>query len=252
MTADQPGACDSGGGGQDEPERARTPTPGPPGRSRWWWPTTTRCGATRSRATSPTPGSACVATAADGPTAVRRTLATRPGVLVLDLNLPGLRGDEVCASVMEAGLSTRVLILSASAEQKDVLEAVKVGATGYLLKSASRESFLAAVRDTAAGRAVFTPGLAGLVLGEFRRMASGAAPARDQEALGLTERETEVLRLVATGMSYKQIAARLFISHRTVQNHVQNTLAKLQLHNRVELARFAIARGLDTPPTPLA
>ena len=196
-------------------------------------------------------GFSVVATAADGPSAVRRTLATRPAVLVLDLNLPGLRGDEVCASVMEAGLSTRVLILSASAEQRDVLEAVKVGATGYLLKSASRESFLAAVRDTAAGRAVFTAGLAGLVLGEFRRMASGAAPARDQEALGLTERETEVLRLVATGMSYKQIAARLFISHRTVQNHVQNTLAKLQLHNRVELARFAIARGLDTPPTPL-
>jgi len=191
-----------------------------------------------------------VATAADGPSAVRRTLATRPAVLVLDLNLPGLRGDEVCASVIEAGLSTRVLILSASGEQKDVLEAVKVGATGYLLKSASRETFLAAVSDTAAGRAVFTPGLAGLVLGEFRRMASGAAPVRDGEALGLTERETEVLRLVATGMSYKQIAARLFISHRTVQNHVQNTLAKLQLHNRVELARFAIARGLDTPPTP--
>ncbi len=197
-------------------------------------------------------GFSVVATAADGPGAVRRTLATRPTVLVLDLNLPGLRGDEVCASVMEAGLPTRVLILSASAEQKDVLEAVKVGATGYLLKSASRESFLAAVRETAAGRAVFTPGLAGLVLGEFRRMASGAAPARDQQALGLTERETEVLRLVATGMSYKQIAARLFISHRTVQNHVQNTLAKLHLHNRVELARFAIARGLDIEPTPRA
>jgi DNA-binding NarL/FixJ family response regulator len=190
-------------------------------------------------------GFSVVATAADGPGAVRRTLATRPTVLVLDLNLPGLRGDEVCASVMQAGLPTRVLILSASAEQKDVLEAVKVGATGYLLKSASRDSFVAAVRDTAAGRAVFTPGLAGLVLGEFSRMASGGAPARDQEALGLTERETEVLRLVATGMSYKQIAARLFISHRTVQNHVQNTLRKLQMHNRVELTRWAIEQGLD-------
>ena len=117
-----------------------------------------------------------VATAEDGPGAVRRTLATRPAVLVLDLNLPGLRGDQVCAAVMAAGLSTRVLVLSASAEQQDVLEAVKAGATGYLLKSASRETFLDAVRDIAGGRAVFTPGLAGLVLGEFRRMASGAAP----------------------------------------------------------------------------
>jgi DNA-binding NarL/FixJ family response regulator len=194
-------------------------------------------------------GFSVVATADDGPSAVHRTLATRPAVLVLDLNLPGLRGDEVCAAILQAGLPTRVLILSASGEQKDVLAAVKVGATGYLLKSASRETFVAAVRDTAAGRAVFTPGLAGLVLGEFRRLASGTPAARDQEELGLTDRETEVLRLVATGMSYKQIAAHLFISHRTVQNHVQNTLNKLHLHNRVELARFAIARGLDAPPT---
>ena len=179
---------------------------------------------------------------------MRRTLATRPAVLVLDLNLPGLRGDQVCAAVLAAGLPTRVLVLSASAEQKDVLEAVKAGATGYLLKSASRETFLAAVRDIAGGRAVFTPGLAGLVLGEFRRMASGAASTSGTERLGLTERETEVLRLVATGMTYKQIAAHLFISHRTVQNHVQNTLGKLHLHNRVELVRFAIAKGLDTSP----
>jgi DNA-binding NarL/FixJ family response regulator len=252
VTADQQGACDTCGGGQDDSDEGTDPDSGSAGAvtvvvadDHPMW----RDAVARDLTDA---GFSVVATAADGPTAVRRTLATRPAVLVLDLNLPGLRGDEVCASVMEAGLSTRVLILSASAEQKDVLEAVKVGATGYLLKSASRESFLAAVRDTAAGRAVFTPGLAGLVLGEFRRMASDAAPARDQEALGLTERETEVLRLVATGMSYKQIAARLFISHRTVQNHVQNTLAKLQLHNRVELARFAIARGLDTPAAPLA
>jgi DNA-binding NarL/FixJ family response regulator len=193
-------------------------------------------------------GFSVVATAEDGPGAVRRTLATRPAVLVLDLNLPGLRGDQVCAAVMDAGLPTRVLVLSASAEQQDVLEAVKAGASGYLLKSASRETFLDAVRDIADGRAVFTPGLAGLVLGEFRRMASGAAPTPGAERLGLTERETEVLRLVATGMTYKQIAAHLFISHRTVQNHVQNTLGKLQLHNRVELVRFAIAKGLDTSP----
>ena len=188
-----------------------------------------------------------VATADDGVSAVNRTLATRPHVLVLDLNLPGMRGDQVCAAIVTAQIPTRVLILSASAEQQDVLEAVKVGATGYLLKSASRDDFLSAVRSTALGKAVFTPGLAGLVLGEFRRMAAEAAGKKDPEVPGLTHREIQVLKLVATGMSYKQIGEHLFISHRTVQNHVQNTLIKLQLHNRVQLVRFAIAKGLDTP-----
>ena len=188
-----------------------------------------------------------VATADNGVSAVSRTLSTRPDVLVLDLNLPGMRGDQVCAAIVNAQIPTRVLILSASAEQQDVLEAVKVGATGYLLKSASRDDFLSAVRSTAVGKAVFTPGLAGLVLGEFRRMAVEAAGNKGREVPGLTHREIEVLKLVATGMSYRQIGAHLFISHRTVQNHVQNTLIKLQLHNRVQLVRFAIAKGLDTP-----
>jgi len=188
-----------------------------------------------------------VGTAADGGSAVNRTLATRPDVLVLDLNLPGMRGDQVCAAVVLAGTGTRVLILSASAEPQDVLEAVKAGATGYLLKSGGRDELLDAVRATARGNAVFTPGLAGLVLGEFRRLAAEPAVRDRREVPELTARETEVLKLVATGMSYKQIGSHLFISHRTVQNHVQNTLSKLQLHNRVELVRFAIARGLDSP-----
>jgi DNA-binding NarL/FixJ family response regulator len=188
-----------------------------------------------------------VGTAADGISAVNRTLAMRPDVLVLDLNLPGMRGDQVCAAIVKAQIPTRVLILSASGELQDVLDAVKVGATGYLLKSAGREEFLDAVRATAQGRAVFTPGLAGLVLGEFRRLAAESDVKDRREVPELTARETEVLKLVATGMSYKQIGAHLVISHRTVQNHVQNTLVKLQLHNRVELLRFAIGRGLETP-----
>jgi len=201
-------------------------------------------------------GLTVVATAADGPATVRRARATRPDVLVLDLNLPGMRGDEVCRAIGD--LPTRVLILSASGEQHDVLAAIKAGATGYLVKSASAAEIVDAVRATARGEAVFTPGLAGLVLGEFRRMASepdpapeAAAPGADRPIPELTARETEVLRLVATGMSYKEIAAELFLSHRTVQNHVQNTLGKLHLHNRVELVRFALARGLedDDPAT---
>ncbi|MBU7599523.1 response regulator transcription factor [Streptomyces sp. P38-E01] len=187
-----------------------------------------------------------VATAEDGPQAVRRARTCEPDVLVLDLNLPTLPGVEVCKQLVGKGSALRVLVLSASGEHADVLEAVKSGATGYLVKSASTQELVDAVRRTAEGDAVFTPGLAGLVLGEYRRLAA-QSPAEPQEAAApqLTERETEVLRLVAKGLSYKQVAERLFISHRTVQNHVQNTLGKLQLHNRVELVRYAIERGLD-------
>jgi len=187
-----------------------------------------------------------VGTASNGAEAVRRSAAVRPQVVVLDLQMPGTGGVEATRQLIAADPSTRVLVLSASGEQADVLEAVKAGATGYLVKSASREELLDAVGRTAVGDAVFTPGLAGLVLGEFRRMAS-APPTSDDDNSTLTERETEVLRLVAKGLSYKQIAERLVISHRTVQNHVQNTLNKLQLHNRVELVRYAIARGIEDP-----
>ncbi|MER5192755.1 response regulator [Streptomyces sp. NPDC002755] len=190
-----------------------------------------------------------IATAGDGEQAVRRAKATMPDVLVLDLNLPAKPGVQVCKEVVAANPALRVLVLSASGEHADVLEAVKSGATGYLLKSASTEELLDAVRRTAVGDPVFTPGLAGLVLGEYRRLASDPGPAAggagEPDAPRLTDRETEVLRLVAKGLSYKQIAERLVISHRTVQNHVQNTLGKLQLHNRVELVRYAIERGLD-------
>ncbi len=188
-----------------------------------------------------------VATAGDGPEAVRRARAVNPDVLVLDLNLPGMPGVQVCKELVGANPALRVLVLSASGEHADVLEAVKSGATGYLLKSAGAEELIDAVRRTAVGDPVFTPGLAGLVLGEYRRLATDPAPTASDEpkAPQLTDRETEVLRLVAKGLSYKQIAERLVISHRTVQNHVQNTLGKLQLHNRVELVRYAIEAGLD-------
>lgn len=190
-------------------------------------------------------GMEVVATAPDGPSAVRRTKATRPDVLLLDLNLPGLHGADVCAEV--SGLGSKVLILSASGEEADVLAAMKAGASGYLVKSATREEILEAVRETAQGRATFTPGLAGLVLGEFRKLAAEPAADAARPVPELTDREVEVLRLVAMGLSSKEIAEQLVISHRTVQNHVQNTLGKLQLHNRVELTRFAIERGLDEP-----
>jgi DNA-binding NarL/FixJ family response regulator len=190
-----------------------------------------------------------VATAADGAQALRVIGAARPDVVVLDLQLPDTSGVDVTRGVRAACPDARVLVLSASGEQQDVLDAVKAGAVGYLLKSAALPEFLDAVRRTADGDAVFTPGLAALVLGEFRRLASAPA-AGGTDAPSLTERETEILRMVATGLSYKQIATRLVLSHRTVQNHVQNSLGKLHLHNRVELVRYAIEHGLAGAPEP--
>ncbi|MET4432103.1 MULTISPECIES: response regulator transcription factor [unclassified Mycolicibacterium] len=183
-----------------------------------------------------------VATADGVGAARRRAAAVKPDVVVMDMRLSDGTGAQATAEVLAVSASTRVLVLSASDERDDVLEAVKAGATGYLVKSASKDELAAAVRATGEGRAVFTPGLAGLVLGEYRRMARSPG---EEPAPTLTERETEILRHVAKGLTAKQIGERLSLSHRTVENHVQATLRKLQLANRVELARYAIEHGLD-------
>jgi DNA-binding NarL/FixJ family response regulator len=176
----------------------------------------------------------------EGAQAVRVAPAARPDVVVLDLQLSDLSGVEVIRGLLDAMPTVRILMLSASGEQRDVLDALKAGATGYLVKSAGRQEFLDAVRRTADGEAVFTAGLAGLVLGEYRKLA------RSSEGRPLlTARETEVLRLVAKGLSYRQVAEELAVSLRTVQNHVQNTLGKLQLHNRSALVRYAFENGLE-------
>jgi DNA-binding NarL/FixJ family response regulator len=182
-----------------------------------------------------------VGTAGDGAQALRVAAATRPQVVLLDLHLPDLSGAEVIRGLLMADPGIRVLMLSASGERQDVLDAVTAGACGYLLKSAQLAELVAAVRATAAGQAVFTPGLAGLVLGEYRRLRT----TRPVPAPVLTDREAEILRLVAKGLTYPQIAARLTLSTRTVQNHVQNTLSKLQLHNKAQLVRYALEQGVD-------
>ncbi|WP_425469197.1 response regulator [Pseudonocardia hierapolitana] len=183
-----------------------------------------------------------VATAPEADAAVRIARAVRPRVVLMDLNLGETSGVQAIEGILDALPETRILVLSASGEHADVLEAVKAGAAGYLVKSASAEELLAAVRRTADGFPVFTPGLAGLVLGEYRRLAG--TERSGPEVPALTERETDVLRLVAKGLTARQIGERLGVSHRTVETHVQSTLRKLQLHNRVQLARYAIEKGL--------
>lgn len=183
-----------------------------------------------------------VAVAHTGEECLRRLPATRPDVVVMDLNIPEPDGATCTEIIARDYPDTNVLVMSASGERDDVLRAMRAGARGYLVKSASKAELLYGVRRTAEGDAVFTPGLAGMVLGEFRRMVT--RPEQD-DGPALTAREIDVLRRVAKGMAYREIAEELYVSHRTVQNHVQNVLRKLQLHNRVELTRYAIEQGLS-------
>jgi DNA-binding NarL/FixJ family response regulator len=184
-----------------------------------------------------------VGEASDGGEAVEMARTEMPDVVIMDLNLPTVKGSEATRRIVEESPHVRVLVLSASGEEADVLEAVKAGARGYLLKSATSEEIVDAVRRVHGGEAVFTPSLAGLVLDEFQRLAS-----KHPDEPDLTARENEVLRLVAKGYTYREIAEKLFISVKTVQNHVQNILTKLQLRRRYELMRYAIQKGLDRTP----
>ena len=192
-------------------------------------------------------GFVVVATVADSAFTARIAAATQPRVVVIDLDLDELSAVEAVRTIANTMPDTRVLVLSERAEHSDVLEAVKAGAAGYLVKTASPAELVDAVRRTANGDAVFTPGLAGLVLGEYQRLAAAPEPVERAEAdpvPRLTGRETEVLKLVAEGKTSRLIAKELSISPRTVENHIQSTLRKLHLHNRIELARYAISRGL--------
>lgn len=184
-----------------------------------------------------------VAEASDGGEAVSKAREAMPEVVLMDLQMPTVSGVEATRLIVDESPHIKVLVLSASGEEADVLEAVKAGASGYLLKSTPAAEVSDAVRRVRDGEPVFTPSLAGLVLSEFRRVAT-----KDPEEPKLTPRENEVLKLVAKGYTYREIAEKLFVSVKTVQNHVQNILTKLQMRKRYELMRYAIQKGLDRGP----
>jgi DNA-binding NarL/FixJ family response regulator len=172
--------------------------------------------------------------------AVPLILRLDPDVVLLDVHLPDGGGQAVIAGVAPERPGVRFLALSVSDAAEDVIDVIRAGARGYVTKSISGADLVDAVRRTADGDAVFSPRLAGFVLDAFR---SGTAPV-DPELDVLTPREREVLQLIARGYRYKEIAARLHLSVKTVETHVSAVLRKLQLSNRAELTRWAAERRL--------
>jgi DNA-binding NarL/FixJ family response regulator len=162
-------------------------------------------------------------------------------VVLLDVHMPDGGGRAVLAAAAAAGSEARFLALSVSDEPQDVIAVVRAGARGYVTKSITPDELADAVRRVHAGDAVFSPRLAGFVLDAF---SGGPAQPVDPELDQLTTREREVLRLIARGFAYKQVARRLGISIKTVETHVSSVLRKLQLSSRYELARWATDRRL--------
>jgi DNA-binding NarL/FixJ family response regulator len=182
-----------------------------------------------------------VGEAGDVATAVARIRATSPDVVLLDVHLPGGGGQEVLAQVLAANPSTRFLALSVSDAPDDVIAVIRAGARGYVTKSISGADLADAIERVAAGDAVFSPRLAGFVLDAF---SGRTEPSSDPDLDQLTPREREVLRLIARGYTYKEIAGELVLSVKTIETHVSAVLRKLQLSNRYELSRWATDRRL--------
>ena len=192
------------------------------------------------------PGLDVVGEAGDGQTGIELASRVAPDVVLLDVRMPKISGIEACVAIKEAVPAAKILMLTVSDEESDLYEAVKSGASGYLLKDSSIEEVAQAVRVVADGQSLISPSMAVKLIDEFKQM---SRPERSQvPGLRLTERELEVLRLVAKGMNNREIARQLFISENTVKNHVRNILEKLQLHSRMEAVMYAVREKLlDIP-----
>jgi DNA-binding NarL/FixJ family response regulator len=178
--------------------------------------------------------------------AIEAIAKTLPDVVLLDVHLPGGGGQLVVAELAPVLPQVRFLALSASDAPEDVIAVIRAGARGYITKTISGPELVDAISRVAAGDAVFSPRLAGFVLDAFAAQPGGAVPAPsfDPELDQLTPREREVLRLIARGYTYKEIAKELFISAKTVESHVSSVLRKLQLSTRHQLTRWAAERRL--------
>jgi len=183
-----------------------------------------------------------VGEAEDVDTAVAAILEHRPDVVLLDVHLPGGGGTQVIAQVHRSAPEMRFLALSVSDAAEDVIGVIRAGARGYVTKSIAGSELIEAIGRVAEGDAVFSPRLAGFVLDAFAGTIEVAQV--DEDLDRLTEREREVMRLIARGYAYKEVAKELFISIKTVETHVSSVLRKLQLSSRHELTRWASDRRL--------
>ena len=181
-----------------------------------------------------------VGEAEDGEAVVRTVEELAPDVVLMDVRMPKLSGIEATRAIAEAAPSTRIVMLTVSDEEEDLYEAIKAGAAGYLLKEISIEEVAEAIRAVVSGQSLITPSMASKLLAEFSNLSKKAEARQAVPTPQLTSRELEVLKLVAQGMSNKEIAAELYISENTVKNHVRNILEKLHLHSRMEAVVYAV------------
>lgn len=185
-----------------------------------------------------------VAEAGDGSEAIAVAEETVPDVVLMDVRMPKRSGIEATASLRELLPNAKILMLTVSDEEADLYEAIKAGASGYLLKEISIEEVADAVRASHAGQSLISPSMASKLLTEFASMVKRGDRPDPFPAPRLTNRELEVLKLVAKGLNNRDIAGELFISENTVKNHVRNILEKLHLHSRMEAVVYAVKEKL--------
>ena len=185
-----------------------------------------------------------VAEAENGEEAIEKAQELAPDVVLMDVRMPRVNGIESARQIRADVPTTKILMLTVSDEEDDLYEAIKAGANGYLLKEISVEEVAEAIRAVVQGQSLISPSMASKLLNEFNALVKRAEEKQQFPAPALTSREIEVLRLVAKGMSNREIADDLYISENTVKNHVRNILEKLHLHNRMEAVIYAVRERL--------
>jgi DNA-binding NarL/FixJ family response regulator len=185
-----------------------------------------------------------VAEAEDGAEAVAKAEELAPDVVLMDVRMPRVSGIEATRSIADSVPTAKILMLTVSDEEDDLYDAIKAGAAGYLLKEISIEEVATAIRAVVSGQSLISPSMASKLLSEFTNLAKKADERQALPTPRLTERELEVLKLVAQGMSNREIASELYISENTVKNHVRNILEKLHLHSRMEAVVYAVREKL--------
>jgi DNA-binding NarL/FixJ family response regulator len=185
-----------------------------------------------------------VGEASDGAEAVEKASNLLPDIVLMDVRMPRRTGIEACTAIKDVVPSAKIIMLTISDEEADLYEAIKAGATGYLLKEISIDEVASAIREVAGGKSLISPSMASKLLTEFASMIKKNDERQQVPAPRLTDRELEVLKLVAKGLNNRDIAKELFISENTVKNHIRNILEKLQLHSRMEAVVYAVREKL--------